>query len=251
MMSEYQYYEWQTIDRPLTSPERVAVDQLSSHITVSATGAWVDYSWGDFKHEPLDVLADYFDAFLYAANWGEQRLAFRFPAELLDAESMQPYLVEHYISLHAVGNYQILSFELSEEEPPDEWIEFEGWLGSLAPLRNDILHGDHRVLYLAWLRALELNGDADLDEDAAEPPVPPGLDGLTASLQAFVDWCGLSPREVKAAAKASAKVAKMPQVDFAAAIGQLSREECEAFLLRLVREEPHLSVALRRRLGEV
>jgi hypothetical protein len=31
-MSEYQYYEWQTLDRTLTPEERAAVNELSSHI---------------------------------------------------------------------------------------------------------------------------------------------------------------------------------------------------------------------------
>ncbi len=78
-MSEYQYYEWQTIDRPLTDQEQAEVNRLSSHIEVSPTGAWVEYSWGDFKHDPKRVLAQYFDAFLYVTNWGSRELLFRFP----------------------------------------------------------------------------------------------------------------------------------------------------------------------------
>lgn len=31
-MSEYQYYEWQTIDRALSDKERAEVNKLSSHI---------------------------------------------------------------------------------------------------------------------------------------------------------------------------------------------------------------------------
>ena len=64
-MSEYQRYEWQTIDRPLSTAERAAVGELSSHIEVSRSEAWVEYHWGDFKHDPIEVLARYFDAFLY------------------------------------------------------------------------------------------------------------------------------------------------------------------------------------------
>ena len=67
-MSDYQSYAWQTLDRPLTTEERAAVDKLSSHIEVSSTGAWVEYEWGDFKHDPIQVLARYFDAFQYFAN---------------------------------------------------------------------------------------------------------------------------------------------------------------------------------------
>jgi hypothetical protein len=68
-MSEYQYYEWQTIDRALTAAEQAAVNKLSSHIDVTSTRAWVEYHWSDFKHDPKQVLARTFDAFLYYANW--------------------------------------------------------------------------------------------------------------------------------------------------------------------------------------
>jgi hypothetical protein len=93
-INEYQYYEWQAIDRPLTREERAAVDRLSSHITVTSTSAWVDYSWGDFKHDPKQVLARYFDAFLYLANWGSKQLMFRFPRDVLDPWPIQPFIVE-------------------------------------------------------------------------------------------------------------------------------------------------------------
>jgi len=36
-MSEYQYYEWQTVDRSLTYEEQAAVEDLSSHIDVSSS----------------------------------------------------------------------------------------------------------------------------------------------------------------------------------------------------------------------
>ena len=38
-MSEYQYYEWQAIDRLLTPEEQLRVDALSSHIEVTASYA--------------------------------------------------------------------------------------------------------------------------------------------------------------------------------------------------------------------
>ncbi len=73
-MSEYQYYEWQTIDRPLTPEEQAAVNELSSHIDVTSSTAVVTYSWGDFKHDPRQVLARYFDAFLYLVAWSDGHL---------------------------------------------------------------------------------------------------------------------------------------------------------------------------------
>ena len=97
-MSEYQYYEWQTIDRPLTDQEQAAVNRLSSHIEVSPTGAWVEYSWGDFKHDAKQVLAQYFDAFLYMANWGSRELMFRFPKALIDPKQIEPYCLDYSVA---------------------------------------------------------------------------------------------------------------------------------------------------------
>ena len=42
------------------------------------------------------------------------------------------------------------------EEGGGEWMEGEGWLAALAPLRQDMLRGDWRGLYLAWLKAASL-----------------------------------------------------------------------------------------------
>jgi len=147
-MSEYQYYEWQTIDRALTAAEQTAVNGLSSHIDVTSTRAWVEYHWGDFKHEPKQVLARYFDAFLYYANWGCQRLAFRFPKGLLDENALQPYLWEYCSELEPVGDCLILDISFPDEDG-GHWFEGETRLSALAPLRDDILAGDFRALYLA------------------------------------------------------------------------------------------------------
>ncbi len=78
-MSEYQRYEFMTIDRPLTRAQLDQVNELSSHIEASSTHALIEYHWGDFKHEPITVLREFFDGFLYWANWGSPELAFRFP----------------------------------------------------------------------------------------------------------------------------------------------------------------------------
>ncbi len=249
-MSEYQYYAWQTVDRPLTAAERREVDGLSSHITVTALGAWVDYSWGDFKHDPLEVLARYFDAFLYFANWGSKRIAFRFPKHLLDPWPLQPYMVEPYIVLKTLGDYHILDFDLSEEEPSDEWIEEGDWLGMVSPLRSDILRGDYRALYLAWLRAAELYR-YEIADDEPEPPVPPGLQDLSAPLQAMAEFFGINKTLLNVAAKVSPDDRQEADVDWAAAIAKLSPAERDSFLLRLAQNEPNLSLALQKRLQTI
>jgi hypothetical protein len=83
-MSEYQYHEWQAVDRVLTPEEQDAVNDLSSHIEVNPSRAVVTYHWSNCRHDPKQVLQKYFDAYFYLANWGSLRLMFRFPKGLLD-----------------------------------------------------------------------------------------------------------------------------------------------------------------------
>lgn len=259
-MSEYQYYEWQTIDRPLTSGQRAAVDKLSSHIDVSSTRAQVDYSWGNFKHDPINVLAEYFDAYLYMANWGSRELAFRFPADLLDPAGIRPYLVDDYVTLEQRKGYYILAFDMAEEDDRYDWLEPGHELSDLAPLRNDILTGDYRMLYLAWLRAAGIRAgyahmeeeeeDEEKDDKQEEPPIPAGLNKLTAALKTFVDWSELDPHLLQAAARSASQAQPPAETNWDAAIAQLSRAECDAFLRRLVADEAHLSLTLRRHLEQ-
>jgi hypothetical protein len=251
-MSEYQSYEWQAMDRPLTPEEEEKVSRLSSHIEVDVTHAWVEYHWSHFKHNPSQVLADYFDAFLYWANWGDPQLMFRFPADLFDPEAVEPYCIEEYIELYQKGDSYILDIRLDEEEAWD-WFERGMELAAVAPLRNDILRGDYRVLYLAWLKATELLdstwGIEEEGEGYFEPPAPPGLEKLTAPLRSFARMFDIDSALLKAAAQASAEAPPPPSdQEWRDAIARLPRAECNDFLLRLLNDEPLLSLTLKRRL---
>lgn len=92
-MSEYQYYEFQTIDRALTAEQQAIMRKLSKRVALSATRAAFNYSYGDFPGEPLEVLEQPFDALCSIANWGSKQLAFCFPRGTLVAEQLQPYLL--------------------------------------------------------------------------------------------------------------------------------------------------------------
>jgi len=250
-MSEYQYYEWQTIDRALTAAEQAAVGKLSSHIDVTSTRAWVEYHWSGFKHDPKHVLAQYFDAFLYYANWGSQRLAFRFPKGLLDEAALHPYLWEYCLELELIGDSLVLDIVLRDEDG-ESWFEGEARLSALAPLRDDTLNGDYRMLYLAWLLAAAANdGARSAHDEELEPPVPPGLKELSAPLAEFVRFFQLDAFLVQAAAQASEPFRPAPVPALEALIARLSRAECDAFLCRLAEGEPLLALKFNRRLQEL
>lgn len=251
-MSEYQYYEWQTVDRLLTEEEEEAISRLSSHIDVSSSRAVVTYSWGDFKHDPQKVLARFFDAHLYLANWGSRRLMFRFPTGLLNAEVIEPYCVDDSIAFETADSFDVLAIELNEEE--GLWVDSEGSLSGLLPLRNDILQGDYRSLYLGWLKAVSMRGDVapPARKGAAskplEPPVPAGLKQLSPALKRFLDLFDVDPCLVEAAAEVSPELVDTPETDFRPLVAQLSRDECDGFLCRMAQGDATASMELRKRL---
>ena len=90
-MSEYQYYEFQALDKPLTKQQQKELRSLSSRAEITATSFVNEYNYGDFRGEPQKLMERYFDAFCYLANWGTRRLMFRFPRALLDAETARKY----------------------------------------------------------------------------------------------------------------------------------------------------------------
>jgi hypothetical protein len=246
-MSEYQYYEWQTLDRALTREEMAEVNGLSSHIEVTATHAVVTYSWGDFKHNQKSVLARYFDAFLYWANWGSRELMFRLPKSLLDERDIEPYLWEYHVELEPAGDFSILQITPNKEDG-DDWLDTGFELSDFVMLRDDIVRRDYRSLYLAWLRSAELEEAVD---EEVEPPVPPGLSDLSAPLISLMGFLGLDQYLLEAAAQGSKqRLARTVSFDIEKAVAGLPRNECDSFLARLARNEPYLSLTLMRRLQE-
>jgi hypothetical protein len=82
-VSEYQYYEFLALDRPLSTAEQAEVRQLSTRARITATSFTNEYHWGDFRGSPDELMRRYYDAHLYFANWGTHRVMFRLPRTLL------------------------------------------------------------------------------------------------------------------------------------------------------------------------
>jgi hypothetical protein len=82
-VSEYQYYEFLALDRPLSTAEQAEVRQLSTRARITATSFTNEYHWGDFRGSPDELMRRYYDAHLYFANWGTHRVMFRLPRAAL------------------------------------------------------------------------------------------------------------------------------------------------------------------------
>ena len=249
-MSEYQYYEFQAIDRPLTDEEQATIGGISSRVELSRRKAVFTYSYRDFRGDPEKVLTQYFDAMLYMANWGSTQLIFRFPKALVDVTAIQAYCIEDFVSYAMSGDYVILNIKCYEEGGRG-WFYGEGWLDSVIALREDILRQDYRVLYLAWLLAIPMIYYEELEEPLYEPPVPPGLRHLSTPLQKFTELFGIDEALIEVGAKVSGEQQGVSEDQLIAAIAGLSREECNAFLTRLVHNEMNLSLKLRRTLQKM
>ena len=248
-MSEYQYYEFQTIDRLLNSAEQAEVAGLSSHIAVTAGRAVVSYSYGGgFRHDLQQVLSRYFDAGLYIANWGSRRLLFRFPTGSLEQAAVAPYCRKGLLELVKVGAHLILDIELDEERGLGWVDEPDDTLSALISLRDVILEGDYRSLYLVWLKAVAADSSAAV-ADEQEPPVPAGLRKLTPALQRLAQFFDIAPDLIESAATLSpTEAAALPDQALRQAIARLPRADSDELLWRLAKGEARLGPILKQRL---
>jgi hypothetical protein len=203
-MSEYQYYEFRAIDKPLDQGEMDDLRSVSSRAEITSTSFTNEYSYGSFRGKPEDLMSQYFDAFVYVANWGTRKLMFRLPLRLFDLESAQAYCDGQALKVVGKKDFALLEFT-SHEEGGGEWVDGKLWMRSLISLRADLLRGDFRALYLGWLASFESRGwhaanELGKDADLFEPSVPPGLAKLSAPLKELADFLRVEDALIGAAA---------------------------------------------------
>ncbi len=248
-MSEYQYYEFQAIDRPLTAKEMSELRSYSTRARITATSFINDYSWGSFKGDEDAWMEKYFDAFLYLANWGTHVLKLRLPSSLLTLETSRLFCPGGPAFAHEKNGKVILSF-VSEDEEGGEWVEGEGLLSSLISVRAELARGDLRCLYLGWLLCAQ-NGEFD-DKDG-EPPVPPGLGQLSASLESMVDFLRIDLDLLEIATQASRPLVQTSPkpTEIREWVEKFPTGEKDNLLTKFITgEEPALPMELMRRFGE-
>ncbi len=239
-MSEYQYYEFQAIDRPLSAADRQALRNLSTRARITATSFTNSYDWGDFKGDPAKLMERWFDLHLYLANWGSRRLMIRLPKRLIDRRRLDTFLGKvDCAEVRIVGENLILDIARDEVESDEDWDDGSGWLAALAPLRTDVLAGDPRLFYLLWLTAVE-----DDVFEAGEPEPMPGIGPMTGALEAFAAFFGLDPDLVQAAAERSAGPSVISPDAARKAIAAMSDREKTELLMRLFDGAPHVGAEL-------
>ncbi len=186
-MSEYQYYEFITIDRPLTSAEMAELRTRSTRASITPTSFINEYHWGDLKGDPKEWMKRYFDAHVYVANWCQCVLYLRVPLDTFTAEVLTAFETELALRIDRSATHWVMAWSLNESENYERFgmEDGRGWMGRLMPLRDELLRGDLRPLYLGWLAGVTAG---EVDEDRTEPPPPPGLSRLTAAQLALAEF---------------------------------------------------------------
>ena len=204
-MSEYQFYDFRALDRPLTRNEMAALRSISTRAAITATSFTNHYEWGDLKANPSKLLEKYFDASVYVANWGTHEFCIRLPQGSVDYKLLHAMAPGKSLRVRKTATFVIVEFGFESEWDGED--DGTGWMASLMPLRSDLLRGDLRCLYLGWLRCAQ---DRGLDEDKLEPPVPAGLGELSGPLHALIEFLEIDEDLVEVAAQASKPLAAGP-----------------------------------------
>ena len=240
-MSEYQYYEFAAIDRPLSHAEMAQLRAVSTRAEITPAGFVNHYEWGDLKADPADWMRRYFDAFVYTANWCSCRLALRVPLATFLMAELKPFATGHALTIEAGDDHLVIDWSLDESEDHERFAieDGGGWMRRLAPLRDELLRGDLRPLYLGWLAAA---ARGELDDDALEPEVPPGLSALSPPQQAVAEFLEIDPDMLAAAMAGSDRA---PRDDAAQAdridawLGEWKHEEMAAVLKLITQGQGH------------
>lgn len=257
-MSEYQYYEFLALDRPLSDAELAEVRMLSTRAEISRTRFVNEYQWGDFRGNPAALMDHWYDAHLYFANWGTRILMLRLPSAVLDVSTAHRYCDGDGAIVRRSGKNVVLEWRSEDEDADEYWVDGnEGPLAALVGVRAELAAGDLRPLYLGWLAALGANRYG-LDPEAGdaavlEPRVPPGLNRLTGSQRALADFLRVDADLLDAAAEASAALGEAAGDEDEGALvdrwikGLSARQKDEA-LRRLLRRDgdPHVRTEMLR-----
>ena len=111
-MSEYQYYEFLALNKPLTEKQRAELRKLSSRAEITATRFVNEYNYGDFRGGP-EKLMERYSTRSSTCELGTRLLMFRFPHALLDAEVARQYCHTDVASVIETSDHVIVSLYLT------------------------------------------------------------------------------------------------------------------------------------------
>ncbi len=195
-MSEYQYVEFRAIDRPLDDEQLEFMQQQSSRAKVSRWEFTNEYHYSGFRGDVDEMLRRGYDVYLHFANFGIRKLMFRLPELPCDRKTLKTLETQYLLKWKqdATGSAGILTVQ--PDGDGGEWdylADPASLLDRIAPVREMLIRGDTRPLYLFWLATCD-------DEERIEPTVPAGLNQFNDPLAAIAEFYEIPSALIDAAA---------------------------------------------------
>jgi len=232
-MSEYQALHFAAVDRPLDDKQFAYMEKQSSRADVSRWEFSAEYHYSDFRGDVFEMLRRGYDVHLHYANYGIRKLMFRLPELPCDKKTFAPFEVGYGIDWKkdSRGKAGVLTIQPEDDGGSycSDYFDFQGILQKLPKLREMLIDGDLRPLYLAWLACC-------FEEESLEPPIPLGLGRADQALEALAGFYDLSPNLIAAAAEQSPPPSKKLDKKFVDKkwVESLSKTELKQRVLDLV-----------------
>jgi hypothetical protein len=201
-MSVYQWIEFRAVDAPL---DDAALEFMHEQSTRAAIDRWSftnEYHFGDFRGDSIEMMRRGYDVHVHYANFGVRRIYLRLPDGFLHAERLAPFLLDSEIDWDPDDNGTggILSIDPEGDAGTWDWMEdVQSLATDLVPLREMIIAGDFRPLYIAHIAL-------NYDDEALEPPIPAGLQEEHYALDRFCSFYEVDPDLVSVAAEGSSEL---------------------------------------------
>lgn len=185
-MSVYQYVYFAAVDQPLDDKQLEYMRRQSTRAEVTRWQFTNEYHYGDFHGNVLEMMRRGYDVHLHYASYGVRKLLFRLPLGLpMSAKQFKAYAVEDSIEWkkdkRGKGGVLSIQPECDAGFFSGGYFDFERIVAALPGIREGLMTGDTRALYLAWLAC-------NWDDESPEPPVPAGLGNLPCELDELLDF---------------------------------------------------------------
>lgn len=238
-MSEYEYVVFRAVDAPLSDKQLEFALRQSTRAQVSRWSFSVEYHYSSFRGDVDGLLRKGYDVYLQYTNYGSREIKLRLPRGMPFAKRVWSKYVDGErldwkSDSKGSGGILTLSPFFEAGELDEEW-ETEECLDAAINVREHLMSGDLRALYLLWLCAANGDGDGNDAEEIIEPPVPHGIAESATYGGELLTFFGLDPLLLAAAGQGvSAAPADDSQHHAARWVNAQGEQPAKEMLLRLL-----------------
>lgn len=121
------------------------------------------------------------------ANFMTAVFMVRVPIEAIPEDMIRATADRYVFDFEATKTHWVVTWGLNESEDYERFNteDGRGWMARLTPLRDELMRGDFRSLYIGWLAAVSRE---EADDDDLEPLSVDGLGNLTVAQQALAEF---------------------------------------------------------------